>query len=145
MTSRFATLRSTRTLLMLLLLAVLASSGCARISKLWKDENKNEGVPVEELYARGHDAIKDERWGSATEAYTRLIAQYPYGPYTEQALIETAYADFKAASTMMRSPPSTASSGPTRPIATSPISTTCAACPTPPRTRYSCRRCSRSR
>jgi len=96
MTSRFATPRSTRTLLMLLLLAVLASSGCARISKLWKDENKNEGVPVEELYARGHDAIKDERWGSATEAYTRLIAQYPYGPYTEQALIETAYADFKA-------------------------------------------------
>jgi outer membrane protein assembly factor BamD len=96
MTSRFATPRSTRTLLMLLLVAVLASSGCARISKLWKHEKRNEGVPVEQLYTQGHDAIKKERWGTATEAYTRLIAQYPYGPYTEQALIETAYAQYKS-------------------------------------------------
>ena len=93
MTSRFVPLRS---LLLLLLVAILASSGCARISKLWKKENRNEGVPVEQLYNRGHDAMKEERWGSATEIYQRLIAQYPYGPYTEQALMETAYAQYKA-------------------------------------------------
>ena len=93
MTPRFVPLRS---LLLLLLVAILASSGCARISKLWKKENRNEGVPVEQLYNRGHDAMKSERWGSATEIYQRLIAQYPYGPYTEQALMETAYAQFKA-------------------------------------------------
>jgi outer membrane protein assembly factor BamD len=28
--------------------------------------------------------------------YKRLIAQYPYGPYTEQALLETAYAQYKS-------------------------------------------------
>jgi len=93
MTPRFVPLRS---LLLLLLVAILASSGCARISKLWKKENRNEGVPVEQLYSRGHEAMKDERWGSATETFQRLIAQYPYGPYTEQALMETAYAQFKA-------------------------------------------------
>jgi outer membrane protein assembly factor BamD len=85
-----------RPLLMLLLATLLATSGCARVSKLWKNEKRNEGVPVEQLYQRGHDAIKQERWGTATEAYQRLIAQYPYGPYTEQALIESAYAQFKA-------------------------------------------------
>jgi outer membrane protein assembly factor BamD len=28
--------------------------------------------------------------------YKRLVAQYPYGPYTEQALMETAYAQYKS-------------------------------------------------
>lgn len=93
MTSRFVPLRS---LLLVLLVAILTSSGCARISKLWKKENRNEGVPVEQLYSRGHEAMKDERWGTATETFQRLIAQYPYGPYTEQALMETAYAQYKA-------------------------------------------------
>ena len=93
MTSRSVPLRS---LLLLLLVTVLAGSGCARISKLWKKENRNEGVPVEQLYNRGHDAMKEERWGTATETFQRLIAQYPYGPYTEQALMETAYAQYKA-------------------------------------------------
>lgn len=97
MTPAFVTSRSVpRSLLLLLLVAILAGSGCTRISKMWKDDNKNEGVPVEQLYTRGHDAIKQRNWGSATEAYQRLIAQYPYGPYTEQALIETAYAQYKS-------------------------------------------------
>lgn len=93
MTPRFVPLRS---LLLLLLVTILTSSGCARISKLWKKENRNEGVPVEQIYSRAHDAMKEERWGTATETFQRLIAQYPYGPYTEQALMETAYAQFKA-------------------------------------------------
>ena len=48
------------------------------------------------LYERGHDEMRSERWNSAAETFQRLVAQYPYGPYTEQALMETAYADFKA-------------------------------------------------
>ena len=85
-----------RPLLLLLLAAVLASTGCSKISKLWKDDDKNEGQPVEVLYERGHDEMRSERWNSAAETFQRLVAQYPYGPYTEQALMETAYADFKA-------------------------------------------------
>jgi outer membrane protein assembly factor BamD len=34
-------------------------------------------------------------WNGAVITYKRLVAQYPYGNYTEQALIETAYAQYK--------------------------------------------------
>jgi len=87
---------SLRPLLLLLLVVVIATSGCARISRLWKNENRNEGQPVEALYDRAHTYMKKERWASATETFQRLIAQYPYGPYTEQSLMEMAYAQFKA-------------------------------------------------
>jgi outer membrane protein assembly factor BamD len=85
-----------RYLLLLLLAVVLAGSGCASIKKMWKNEDKNEGQPVEVLYDRAHDNMRQERWAGATEVFQRLIAQYPYGPYTEQALMEMAYAQFKA-------------------------------------------------
>ena len=38
--------------LLLVLLAALATSGCARMKGAFKDEDANEGVAVEELYAR---------------------------------------------------------------------------------------------
>ena len=64
-----------RPLLLLLLAAVLASTGCSKISKLWKDDDKNEGQPVEVLYERGHDEMRSERWNSAAETFQRLVAQ----------------------------------------------------------------------
>ena len=85
-----------RHLLLLLLVAAMATPGCASIKKLWSNEDKNEGQPVEVLYDRGHSEMRNERWSSATDVYQRLVAQYPYGPYTEQALIETAYAQYKS-------------------------------------------------
>ena len=82
--------------LLLLLIVVVAGSGCASIKKLWSFEKDKESVPVAELYQQGHQAIRQERWNTATETFQRLLAQYPYGDYTEQALMETAYAQFKA-------------------------------------------------
>ncbi|BCT91733.1 outer membrane protein assembly factor BamD [Lysobacter helvus] len=85
-----------RPLLFLLIALVLATSGCSKFSKLWKDENKNEGQPVEVIYDKAHGYMREERWASATETFQRLVAQYPYGAYTEQALMEMAYAEFKS-------------------------------------------------
>ena len=82
--------------LLLLLIVVVAGSGCASVKKLWSFEKDKEGVPVAELYEEGHRALRQERWNTATETFQRLLAQYPYGDYTEQALMETAYAQFKA-------------------------------------------------
>ena len=83
-----------RVLLSLLLIAVLAGSGCSK--GLFKDKEADEGQPVEELYAKAHGLMKHGNWNGAEVTYRRLVAQYPYGPYTEQALIETAYAQYKA-------------------------------------------------
>ena len=78
------------------LVALLAGSGCARVKGMFKDEDKNEGLPVSQLYDKAHDYMEAGRWSSASETWGRLIAQYPYGPYTEQALMEQAYAEYKA-------------------------------------------------
>ena len=85
-----------RPALALALVAIVASSGCARVKGMFKDEDKNEGLPVSQLYDKAHDYMEAGRWSSASETWGRLIAQYPYGPCTEQALMEQAYAEYKA-------------------------------------------------
>jgi outer membrane protein assembly factor BamD len=79
-----------------LAVALLAGTGCARLGKMFKKDDANEGVAVETLYERGHRSMTTGNWSGAEETFRRLVAQYPYGPYTEQALIETAYAQYKA-------------------------------------------------
>lgn len=97
MTLRPFTLRPTlRPLLFLLLCLTLAAGGCARVKGIFKDDDANEGLPAETLYDKGHRSMQNGNWSSALETYKRLIAQYPYGPYTEQAMIESAYAQYKA-------------------------------------------------
>ena len=80
----------------LVLALVVAASGCSGIKTMFKDKNKNEGLPVGELYDRAHENMQMGRWANASEVFGRLIAQYPYGPFTEQALMEQAYAQYKA-------------------------------------------------
>jgi outer membrane protein assembly factor BamD len=85
-----------RVLLSLLLIAVLAGSGCARVKGMFKDKDAAEGQPVEELYTKGHKLMTRGNWAGAELVFKRLVAQYPYGPYTEQALVETAYSQYKS-------------------------------------------------
>jgi outer membrane protein assembly factor BamD len=81
--------------LLLVLMLAFGASGCARIKGVFKDEKENEGVPVAELYQKGQRSIRNGNYDSAVLTFKRLVAQYPYGPYTEQSLIETAYAQYK--------------------------------------------------
>ena len=92
------TLRSSllRPVFVVALVALVAGSGCARMKGMFKDEDKNEGLPVSQLYDKAHGYMESGRWSSASETWGRLIAQYPYGPYTEQAMMEQAYAEYKA-------------------------------------------------
>lgn len=93
--------RLLRRVLLLIVLSMFAISGCSSIKGVFKRDkhvNENEGVPVEQLYAKAHRSITNGNWSQAVTVYKRLIAQYPYGPYTEQALVETAYAQFKSGS-----------------------------------------------
>lgn len=76
-----------------MLVMAFVVTGCHRGAK---DKNPDEGMPVEQLYGKGHNLMEKGNWAGAEVSYKRLIAQYPYGPYTEQAMIETAYAQYKA-------------------------------------------------
>ena len=97
MTQRSPLMRRPLRLLTVLALAlVLTSTGCTRVKGMFKDKDKNEGLPVSQLYDRAHGQMEGGRWSNASEIFTRLIAQYPYGAYTEQALMEQAYAEYKA-------------------------------------------------
>jgi outer membrane protein assembly factor BamD len=76
----------------LLLALVFLATGCHRGTK----KDPDEGAPVEQLYQKAHGLMEKGNWSGAENTFKRLIAQYPYGPYTEQAMIESAYAQFKA-------------------------------------------------
>jgi outer membrane protein assembly factor BamD len=75
---------------------LVALGGCAQFGKMFKDDAAEEGQPVEAIYERAQRSMQTGNWSGAEQSYKRLVAQYPYGPYTEQALIETAYAQYKA-------------------------------------------------
>jgi outer membrane protein assembly factor BamD len=88
-----------RAMLLLLMALMFAIAGCSTIKGVFKkDSNANEGVPVEQLYDKAHTSMTNGNWNGAIVVFRRLIAQYPYGPYTEQALVETAYAQYKSGS-----------------------------------------------
>ncbi|KAB7762372.1 outer membrane protein assembly factor BamD [Xanthomonas maliensis] len=79
-------------LLALLLVLTFAVTGCHRGAK----KNPDEGMPVDQLYGKAHTLMEKGNWAGAEASFKRLQAQYPYGPYTEQAMIESAYAQYKA-------------------------------------------------
>ena len=76
----------------LLLVLVFVATGCHRGAK----KDADEGAPVEQLFEKSHKLMEGGNWSGAETSFKRLIAQYPYGPYTEQAMIESAYAQYKA-------------------------------------------------
>ncbi len=76
----------------LMLVMVVVATGCHR----QKNKNPEEGMPVEQLYQKAHTQMETGNWAGAEGSFKRLVAQYPYGQYTEQAMIESAYAQYKA-------------------------------------------------
>lgn len=81
-------------LTVLLIAIAVVGTGCGKIFK--KDKDEPEGVPAEQLYEEAHASMQGGNWAGAETKFRRLIAQYPYGAHTEQALIETAYAQYKS-------------------------------------------------
>ncbi|WP_454829350.1 outer membrane protein assembly factor BamD [Pseudoxanthomonas wuyuanensis] len=78
----------------LMLVIAVTGTGCGKLFKRDKDAEENQ--PVEVIYEKAHKSMMNGNWDRAEINFRQLIAQYPYGPYTEQALMETAYAQFKA-------------------------------------------------
>src|SRR5207245_2921777 len=72
---------SLATRLFLLILAAMLAAGCHRDKKT----EETEVLPVERMYEVGKEALSNGNNTKAIKYYQRLIARFPFGPYTEQA------------------------------------------------------------
>jgi len=79
--------------LLALLLVLLLSAGC---SSWFKKDDPLETLSVEQMYDEAKGSLKGGNYGRAQRYFQRLIARFPYGPYTEQAQLELAYAQYKS-------------------------------------------------
>lgn len=77
---------------LILLVALLALGACSRSGK---KGDPIETLPVDQVYALGKEALQNNNLERAARTYERLIARFPFGPYTEQAQLELAYAQYK--------------------------------------------------
>ena len=75
-----------------LLLLVTLVVGCHRDKK----QDDAEVLPVEQMYSTAKAALVDGNLAKATKYYQRLVARFPFGPYTEQATMELAYTQYKS-------------------------------------------------
>jgi outer membrane protein assembly factor BamD len=73
------------------LLLLLATSGCATV-----DDDPTKGWSAQRLYTEGKTALANSEYNTAIQYFEKLEARYPYGPYAEQAMLETAYAYYKS-------------------------------------------------
>ena len=71
-------------------------AGCQTMKGWFGDsEPETETLPVEALYAEARDSRDGGNYARAETYLTRLIGRFPFGPYTEQAQLDLAYAQYK--------------------------------------------------
>lgn len=78
-----------RPLILCLIAATLALSGCSR-------EEREDQRGAEELYAEAQQTLQNRNYISAIDQYKRLTTRYPFGRHAEQAQLDMAYAMHKA-------------------------------------------------
>lgn len=78
--------------LLALMLFVLTGTGCS----VFKEYDETAGWDASQLYNAAKEALNDNDYEKAIKFYGKLEARFPYGRYTQQAQLETAYAHYKA-------------------------------------------------
>ncbi|KFN43113.1 outer membrane protein assembly factor BamD [Arenimonas oryziterrae] len=80
----------------LFLALALSLGGCKTVSGWFGDKQaETETLPVDQLYAQGKMLREKGDYERASKYFQRLVARFPYGPYSEQAQLELAYAQYK--------------------------------------------------
>jgi outer membrane protein assembly factor BamD len=96
-TRRAAARRGSGLVASLLLVAVaFALGGCA-----WLPEVKDETASwsAERLYKSAHDAMMEGNYTRAIKMFETLESRFPYGRFAQQAILESAYANYRAGET----------------------------------------------
>lgn len=84
-----------RTLALVLVTAALAS-GCSLLPEV-KDETASWSA--DRIYRTAHDSLLEGNYTRAVKLFETLEARFPYGRYAQQAMLESAYASYRAAET----------------------------------------------
>jgi outer membrane protein assembly factor BamD len=79
-------------------LFALTIGGCSWLPEMGgKDETA--GWSAERLYKNAHDMLTEGNYTRAIKLYETLESRYPYGRYAQQAILESAYANYRAGET----------------------------------------------
>jgi len=74
-------------------LLALTLAGCSWLPSA-KDETSNWSA--DQLYREAHDALLSGNYTRATKLFESLEARYPYGRYAQQAILESAFSNWRA-------------------------------------------------
>ena len=78
------------------LLVALTLGGCSWLPEI---EDKNANLSAERLYKLAHEALVEGNYTQAIKHFDTLEARYPYGRFAQQAILESAYANYRAGET----------------------------------------------
>jgi outer membrane protein assembly factor BamD len=89
---------ATRRLAALFAAAMLALTlaGCGLLPEV-RDETA--GYSADKLYGLAHDALAEGNYTRAVKMFETLESRFPYGRYAQQAILESAYASYRAGET----------------------------------------------
>jgi len=79
----------------LMLVASVLLSGCGWFSDMFAKTEDPQKLAVEQLYRRAKDALSAQNYAEAIKLYETLESRYPYGVQSQQAILDTAYAQYK--------------------------------------------------
>ncbi len=81
----------------LIIALALSLGGCKTVSHWFGGDKQaeTETLGVEALYAKALEASNDTNYGRAQKYYSRLVARFPFGPYSEQSQLELTYVLYK--------------------------------------------------
>ncbi len=78
-----------------MLLASMLLSGCAWFGDMFAKTEDPKNIGVEQLYRRAKDALNAQSFAEAIKLYETLESRFPYGVQSQQAIIDTAYAQYR--------------------------------------------------
>ena len=81
--------------LVFMLMASVLLSGCGSMSGLFGKTEDPQKQGVEALYKRAKEALSGGNFAEAVKLYETLESRFPYGVQSQQAIIDTAYAQYK--------------------------------------------------
>ena len=81
--------------IVLIIAASVLLSGCGMFSDLFAKSDEPQKMAVEPLYKRAKDALNAGSYAEAIKLYETLESRFPYGVQSQQAIIDTAYAQYR--------------------------------------------------